>query len=162
MRLKDEAEKAENYPVPVINEKSRRIMERSKSKKLQNRNPDFLEREREFLQSRDAERQGKANEKLLLEDTMLTFQPNLVANSARTPNRMNKMQANNFWERNQAFVNYKKDKLKKMDMRYNKDLTFQPEILPKSRNMSLNSTKTSTEFSALGFWSIGLLPYDWD
>ena len=56
IKLKEEAEKAENYPVPVINDRSRRIMERSKSKKLQNRNPDFLEREREFLQSRDAER----------------------------------------------------------------------------------------------------------
>ena len=54
--MKEEAEKAENYPIPVINDRSRRIMERSKSKKLQNRNPDFLEREREFLQSRDAER----------------------------------------------------------------------------------------------------------
>lgn len=78
-----------------------------------------------------------------MEESNLTFHPNLVAQSARTPNRLNKMKAENFWERNQAFVNYKKDKLKKMDMRFNKDLTFQPEILPKSRNMSLNSTSRS-------------------
>ena len=143
IKLKKEAEKAERTFQPAINDRSRRIMERSKSKKLSNRNPDFLEREREFLNSRDAERQEKANEKLLMEESMLTFQPNLVAQSARTPNRMSKKQAENFWERNQAFVNYKKDKLKKMDMRFNKDLTFQPEILPKSRNMSLSSTSRS-------------------
>ena len=33
-KLKEEAEKAERNFIPVINDKSRRIMERSKSKKL--------------------------------------------------------------------------------------------------------------------------------
>ena len=56
IKLKKEAEKAERTFHPAINERSKRIMERSKSKKLQNRNPDFLEREKEFLNSRDAER----------------------------------------------------------------------------------------------------------
>ena len=76
------------------------------------------------MNNREAERLEKVSEKIQMEESMLTFQPNLVAQSARTPNRMNKMQANNFWERNQAFVNYKKDKLKKMDKRFNRDVTF--------------------------------------
>ena len=49
IKRKKAAEKAERTFRPVINDKSNAIMARSKSKKLQNRNPDFLEREKEFL-----------------------------------------------------------------------------------------------------------------
>jgi len=46
---------------------------------------------------------------------------------------MTNSRAANFWERSCAFVTERDKKLEKMDLKHNKDLTFQPVILPKSR-----------------------------
>lgn len=71
---------------------------------------------------------------------MLTFQPQITKpeKATKTPRRINEKQASNFWERNLAFMTQKANKSKKLDQRVNKDVTFKPAILPKSREISLN------------------------
>jgi len=62
----------------------------------------------------------------------LTFTPNI--NKPQTARgKMTNSRAANFWERSCAFVTERDKKLEKMDLKHNKDLTFQPVILPKSR-----------------------------
>jgi len=56
------------------------------------------------------------------------------------------VKAANFWERNLAFMNEKNEKLNKLEQRFNRHLTFQPEILPKSREMSKSSDRSHSQF----------------
>ena len=56
---------------------------------------------------------------------------------------MTDSQAENFWERNVAFMTEKSKKVQKMGEKFNKELTFKPNILPKSREMSKGSLSCS-------------------
>ena len=56
---------------------------------------------------------------------------------------MNQRQADNFWERNQAFMTEKEDRKKKIEQKHRKDFTFQPKILPKSRELTRSASRSS-------------------
>ena len=50
-----------------------------------------------------------------------------------------------------AFMQKKEAKIDKIDQRWNKDLTFKPKILPKSRDISLSSERSR---STIRPWAI--------
>ena len=97
--------------------------------------------------AREFSKAEKVNQKLMAEASELTFKPQVNKQSV-TPRRINEKQANNFWERNLDFLNKKKEKVKNMDTRVNRNLTFKPEILPKSRDLSRSASNTSRTMTA--------------
>jgi len=66
----------------------------------------------------------------------------MISSKTTAPKRITKVQAANFWERNLAFMTEKESKRQAMDKRFNKDLTFKPEILPKSREISQSRSRS--------------------
>ena len=126
---------------PRINKKSEKSAERSFSRS----EAGFLEREQMFLERKTAKLAEKQYYKLKAESSQLTFKPSTskgAMDGSATPSKMTSVRASNFWERNLAFIEKKDKQLQKLDQRFNKELTFKPKILPKSREMSLGSDRS--------------------
>jgi len=97
---------------PSINENSKRIAETSGTRTL-----DFTTREKMFLEQKKATIAIKADQLLQQQESQLTFQPQLSTQqkTAVSSCKATSAKVSNFWERNLAFMNAKKDNVKKLD-----------------------------------------------
>jgi hypothetical protein len=97
-----------------------------------------------FLERKEARLAEKKYNKMKAENSQLTFKPSTLqaVDGSAPSSKMTAARASNFWERNLAFIEKKDKRIEKLDQRFNKELTFKPKILPKSREMSLGSDRS--------------------